>query len=500
MTRSSLRGLATSLLLLPVVLPVVLWACGRGAALEASEQPITFPNSGSAEVQSIFIDGLRKLHCFEYPAAEAAFREAGQRDPAFALAAWGEALCHAHLVWGEEDVARGRAALARLGATPAEQLAKAGTPRERAWLKAAIDLFGPGERRARYAAYEAAMAALAQAHPDDVEAGAFHGLAILGTAMGVRDRDTYERAAAVLQPYFDKRPAHPGLAHYLVHCFDEPAAAERGLPAALALMKSAAGSPHALHMPSHIFLALGRWQDVVSANELSWQASGQTNYHALFWLQYAHLQLGQSGEAAARLQTIASQMQSSPKEGGRLYLALMRAAQLVDGGCAAEVAAVPANLGGLSILAELATHQADGYCAWRAGDGPALERARQRLAAVLPAGGDGADPAARHRMDLGHIALATLEALALDAAGRRADAAARLQEVAARDRAMPLDFGPPAPPKPATELYAELLHAQGDSTAAAAALETAGRRHPGRRAALELRRNLSPKGEAQGAR
>jgi hypothetical protein len=135
---------------------------------------IAFANSGKPEAQEAFLRGVLLLHNFAYPQAERAFEEAERIDPNFVLAYWGEAMTYNHPIWYEVDLDRGRDAVKR------GQRA-AGSERERMWIDAVAVLYGEGDKAARDAAYEAAMARLAAAHPNDVEARVFHALAILGT-------------------------------------------------------------------------------------------------------------------------------------------------------------------------------------------------------------------------------------------------------------------------------------------------------------------------------
>ena len=214
-----------------------------------------------------FLRGLALLHNFEYPRAIDAFRQAQAADPGFAMAYWGEAMAHNHPVWFEQDAEQARAVLARLGATRAERLAKAKTERERAYLDAVETLYGEGSKEQRDFAYSGAMERLARAYPSDVDAAAFHALSLLGLAHKGRDFGLYMRAAAVLEELYPANQRHPGVLHYLIHSYDDPAHAPLGLRAAERYGAVAPDAPHALHMTSHIFLALGDWNRTIAANE-----------------------------------------------------------------------------------------------------------------------------------------------------------------------------------------------------------------------------------------
>jgi len=234
------------------------------AGLRAGD--IVFENSGSQSAQLSFLDGLALLHDFEYERAAEAFRQAEVADPGFAMAYWGEAMTYNHPVWMEQDLAAARAVLARLGPTPQARRAKAPTQRERDYLNAVEILYGEGTKEARDFRYADAMAVLHTKYPNDVDATAFYALSLLGTCHEGRDFATYMKAAALLEDVYPTHMRHPGVLHYLIHSYDDPIHAPLGLRAARRYGDLAPDAPHALHMTSHIFLALGMWDEVIAAN------------------------------------------------------------------------------------------------------------------------------------------------------------------------------------------------------------------------------------------
>jgi hypothetical protein len=265
---------------------------------------IVFPNSGNAAAQVPFLKGVALLHSFEYNEAAQAFRDAQKADSGFAVAYWGEALTYSHVVWRVEDLPASRAALAKLGATTAERLAKARNARERSF-GAAVEAFyveAPLPQRVR--AYADSLRAHARQFAGEQEAAAFaaHALMVAGFLAPAGERDgLFREAIALAQSVVTANPNHPGGTHYLIHLYDSPGMAAQGLDFARAYDKIAPAAEHALHMPSHIYLQLGMWQDVVSSNERAWAASrsgGDPDWHAFSWLQYGYLQQGRW--AAAR--------------------------------------------------------------------------------------------------------------------------------------------------------------------------------------------------------
>jgi hypothetical protein len=278
------------------------------------------------------------LHSFEYPSALQAFREAQQVDPDFAMAYWGEAMTWTHPVWNEQDLDSARATLRRLGPTPEARRAKAPTPREEAWLGTIEPLYGEGGKAWRDTAYSAAMERLVAAFPED-ESRLFYALSLLGLSQGQRDIPTYMRAGAIAQDVFAHHPDHPGAAHYVIHAFDDPVHAPLGLTAARAWGPLAPDAGHAQHMTSHIFLALGLWDDVVRANEAAVAVVSRLRArrdlpppacgHYPEWLAYGYQQQGRMQDAERILD--ACRQTTEAHHGDAVEgLAGMRAAYIVD--------------------------------------------------------------------------------------------------------------------------------------------------------------------------
>jgi hypothetical protein len=273
---------------------------------------VSFPNSGAADAQPDFLRGLALLHNFEYGDAARAFRSAEQRDPAFAIAYWPDAMTYSHMLWGEEDRAGARAVLARLGPTAAARLSKAKTPRERAYGAAVEAFLASADERTRARAFADSMRHVAEAYHKDLEAQAFTALAIMLAADHAASRDEsnhlYLEAASYANHVFREQPQHPGAAHYLIHAYDDPARAANGLEAARAYARIAPSAEHAQHMPSHSFVQLGNWDDAARSNEQAWVSSRlqvkrkhapptALGFHTLKWLQYAYLQQGRYSAA-----------------------------------------------------------------------------------------------------------------------------------------------------------------------------------------------------------
>ena len=280
---------------------------------------VVFANSGAAAAQGDFLRGVALLHSFEYEDAAKAFKAAQKRDKSFALSYWMEALTYRHPLWGQEDLNAARAALASLGSSPEIRLGRAKTARERAYGSAVEALFGSGAEIDRVRAFADGMSKVADSYPQDLEASAFAALGSLGlwSQLGRGSATApVESAIRYAQRVFDSNPRHPGASHYLIHAYDDPKRAERGLPFAREYAQIAPDAEHAVHMPSHIFLQLGLWDDVVASNERAWAASRawvarnklaaiENDFHSFTWLQYAYIEQGRYHAAKGLIDTLA---------------------------------------------------------------------------------------------------------------------------------------------------------------------------------------------------
>jgi tetratricopeptide (TPR) repeat protein len=456
--------------------PIGFLAAGVLSAQTPHLGSLRFPTSATGRAQDEFVNGVLYLHSFEYASALAAFRRAEQLDPGFAMAYWGEAMTYTHPVWNEQDTAAAGAALRRLGPTPAARAAKAPTARERAYLAAIETLYSTGSKASRDSAYGRAMEKLAAAYPTDAEAQAFYALALLGLSQGARDVPTYMRAGAIAESLFAALPNHPGAAHYVIHAFDDPVHAPLGLRAARAYSTIAPDAAHAQHMTSHIFLALGMWNETAHANEIATAAThdsagkwtrGSCGHYGE-WLQYAYLQMDRARDAQQLLDECREQTAAAPVPRRRTSLALMRAVQIIDGqewnGAAARLALDTARQ---SPVAHRVIAFANGYAAIKRGD---TALARASLRAMTPRG---STPGTSRVEDDGYGEICRLELealLGLDPA-KPAAAIAALTRAAAIEDSLPVDFGPPLDIKPPRELLGEVLLQLGRPAEARVELE-----------------------------
>jgi Tfp pilus assembly protein PilF len=481
---------------------------------------VHFANSGAASAQASFLRGLAQLHNFEYDDAAAEFRKAQQADPNFAMAYWGEAMTYTHPLWYEQDQPAARAALNHLAPTPEARAAKAGTARERDYLHAVEILYGEGTKEDRDILYSQAMGVVHQKYPTDVDAAAFYALSLMGTCHNGREIPVYMRALAILEDLFYANPNHPGVAHYIIHASDDPVHAPLGLHAARAYSKIAPNAAHAQHMTSHIFIAMGMWDDVVYANEVAVavtnkQAEAQHKParvcgHYNFWLEYGYLQQGRVQSARATLDScLKTVSQTDPSSGGITLdgnkpglapFAEMRTRYLIDTqDWKGDVAAMKFPANGNSegrITFDFGT----GYAAIHRNDLPAARSALTDLQAASAA--LSADMKAEtHFMQRINILDGELQAMITAAEGNVAQAIKSVQALAPTESAMPFEFGPPSVEKPSYELLGELSLQAGDARQARDAFQISLQRTPERTADLDgLARAQTAAGNADAGR
>ncbi len=474
----------------------------------SSAGKVAFENSGAPAAQERFLYGLAQLHNFEYESAAEAFRAAQQLDPSFAMAYWGEAMTFNHAIWMEQDRDGALAVLAKLGATPEERAKKAPTEREKGYLGAIEILYGEGSKEDRDFRYEAAMGDLSHRFPDDPNAAAFHALSILGTAHAGRDIAIYMRAAAILEEWFCRLPNHPGILHYLIHSYDDPAHSPLGLRAARLYGGVAPQAPHALHMTSHIFLALGDWDGVVAANEAATAAANQMRSdhgqhgrgcgHYAFWLAYGYQEEGRFGDARKVLEACRAEATSDHALGADdpgydpdrsslgSYVAMWSRYLIDSEDFGGEIAGWTIDPGPRPAT-QFHLAFARGFAAARRGD-LATARAEAIKMSTAKAELDAqfakdrpADPSRQLRTEVLTLELAGAIAAA---EGKNAAAVEKLVAATKIEGEMPVDFGPPTVDKPSYELLGEILLASGDLSGAKVAFQTALSRTPRRTTSL----------------
>ena len=447
----------------------------RSNAQSGQYGEVAFANSGAAAAQPGFLRGLAQLHNFQYFEAADAFREAQRIDPSFAMAYWGEAMTYNHGVWLEQDSTAARAVIGRLAALPNART----TVRERGFIDALKTLYAPGKaKESRDTAYALAMQRLATRDTNDVEAQLFYSLALL--SLFPRTDSTYMKAGAIAERVMRSHPNHPGALHYVIHAYDDPAHARQGLAAARAYSTVAADASHAQHMTSHIFIALGMWDDVVAANEVSTRMGrGAPCGHAAIWLHYAYLQQGRFADAT-KMEDICYDAAARAPVSASGYVE-MRLQSIVDADQPSDTIVRRALSFAEPSVMTFAQQYGTAYHILRGRDtthiGVLLDSIAQTRQALDTSPMARQMPGMRSELD---VVVGELRSMLLLRSGKPDEAIRLMQQTAARDDAIPFEFGPPDIEKPTHELLGEMLLAQGRAAEAQRELETAVKRTPGR--------------------
>jgi tetratricopeptide (TPR) repeat protein len=456
--------------------------------------------------------GVALIHSFWYAEAEQSFRKAAAADVECGMAWWGVAMSNLHPIWAAptaDELKTGREAAEKA------KTAGAKTDRENAYIAAIATFYADSDKvdhKTRMLAYERAMDALERDHPKDREAAIFHALSLLGIA--APNDKTYahqKRAAATLNRVLPEQPEHPGVAHYLIHSFDYPELAELALPAARVYAKLAPGSPHALHMPSHIFTRLGLWDESIASNLAS--AEKAHNYiakrmpgavafdelHAIDYLVYAYLQQGKINEARKLVEkTAAIAKIDNPAQFAAAY-----AVGAVPGRFALErrqwkeaaALTVPAVVVWEKVpYAEANIHFARGIGAARSGQVAVARDAVSRLAAIRQVLLD-----QKNNYWADQVEIQRLSVAAWVAHVEKKDDEALKSMRAAVDLEASMDKHPVTPGAviPARELLAEMLLEEGKRDEALTELQHVLRDAPGRRNAMQLAKQAQSKEQAR---
>ena len=302
---------------------------------------VTFPITCAPDVQSDFARGVALLHSFFYEEARRVFTSVAERDPKCAMAQWGIAMTWWHPIWtppNPDEMRAGKAAIEKATSLNADSDRERGfitalntyynTPDSSVAAPVGQSCHGPVGPRDRVVAYEKAMRQLRDKYPDDFEVQTFYAFAVLATGYATPNDTSLAKqleAAGILEKLWKQNANHPGVVHYLIHSYDYPQFAQRGLTAAQTYNSIAPWVPHALHMPSHIFTRLGMWDESIAANRASAEASRAyaamrhrdateaEELHALDYMAYSYLQEAQDAEAKKIVDIAAKVKKTNPE-------------------------------------------------------------------------------------------------------------------------------------------------------------------------------------------
>jgi tetratricopeptide (TPR) repeat protein len=457
---------------------------------------VSFPTSCDPAVQPAFERAVALLHSFWFGHAIQGFNDVARADPACGMAHWGAAVSWLGNPLAGPPVARGlqegSAAVGRARGAGAR------TPRELDYI-AAIEVFYRDHdrigHRTRAVAYEKAMERLAERYPQDREAAIFHALALNITLDPADKQYTNQlRAAGILEKVFADLPDHPGAAHYLIHSYDFPPIAQRGLAAARRYAQIAPSAPHALHMPSHIFTRVGYWQDSIDTNRLSaaaakdelrqarLEAGSYNALHAMDYIVYAALQLAKDREARA----VVDEVRAIDRIDAEQFVAAFAFAAIPtrytlerrQWAEAAELVFHPQSLSWDKFpQAQSIVWFGRGLGAARAGQPAEARKSLARLEALRDAMTAAKNGYWANQAEIQRLAVAGWIARA---EGRNDEAVALLRQAADREDATEKHPVTPGSIQPAREMLAELLLELGQAAQALAEFEASQRIDPNR--------------------
>ena len=331
-----LPNLAKSLI---IFLLLIFNSCQKKSPNTAYLGIVNIEISGDPAALPHFEKGLLLLHSFEYRDAREEFLKAQEIDPLMAMVYWGEAMTYNHSLWGEQNYDKGIAALNKLKAI---DNTKADTELEKDFINAVEVLYQSEKAKTtRDKAYANHMLMMNEKYPGNHEVAAFYSLALLGSVPEGRDDNIYGQGAVIANRILEENPKHPGALHYLIHSYDDPDHAHLALNAANNYAKVAPDASHALHMPSHIYVALGMWDEVVRSNEHSYQASlnrmerkkldnDARGYHAYHWLEYGYLQQGRVEDARKMVLDMEQYAKEKSSKRARVHLVFLKGTFLTE--------------------------------------------------------------------------------------------------------------------------------------------------------------------------
>lgn len=323
------------------IILIVLISCKTTSEPESQLGQISFEVTGNKDAVKFFHEGMLLLHSFEYEDAAEKFSEAQKLDPEMGMAFWGEAMTNNHPLWRYQNKVEALNILSELGATAEERALHFATPLEKDLHQAIEILYGDGTKTDRDRLYSDYLKLLREKYPNNHEVASMYALSILGAVEEGRDEEAYNMGAKIAEGILQENPNHPGALHYLIHSYDDPDHAHLALDAANNYSKVAPDAGHALHMPSHIYIALGMWDEVINSNIASWEASvtrknlknldnNAYNYHALNWLMYAYLQKGNYSRAKELTADMHNYCSGLDAKRARSYLIMMKGAYALE--------------------------------------------------------------------------------------------------------------------------------------------------------------------------
>ncbi|MEH6535896.1 MAG: hypothetical protein V7719_05860 [Psychroserpens sp.] len=459
------------------------FSCNNAQSFKDQLGEVRIEVSGTSKAKPLFEKGLLLLHSFEYEDARDAFQEAQKIDPEMPMAYWGEAMTYNHSLWSEQDLEEATEVLAKLKSINYQSNCN---PMEQDLIAAIHLLYKPKiDKSSRDVAYSEYMAKLSKKYPKNHEIAAFYALSLLGSVQEGRDDEIYGKGALIAQGILKENPKHPGALHYLIHSYDDPGHAAMALDAAHAYSKVAPDASHALHMPSHIFVAMGMWENVIASNIDSYQASldrmvrkeldnDARGYHAFHWLEYGYLQNNQKEKAKALVQEMMVFAEEKPSIRARVHMVFLKGTYLAETNeWNSEIAEIPVDISDLNISIRSQYHFLEGMKAYGNSDIKKLENVISimendidRGSYVLAYGSSNLcsnvsrSEATQTDLVESKIRLNQLKGLQANTSSSITSAEEHFLKSIALESSISYSYGPPHIQKPTHELYADWLLSQ----------------------------------------
>jgi len=438
--------------------------------------------SGTKTAIPHFEKGLLLLHSFEYVDARESFLKAQQVDPKMVMAYWGEAMTYNHSLWRGQDYLNGFSALEKL---ELQGEIEGQSSVEKDFLKAVEILYKPKtSKNDRDTAYMKYMEGLYKKYPSNHEVAAFYALSLLGSVAEGRNDSIYGLGADVANRILKENAKHPGALHYVIHSYDDPDHANLALDAANAYSQVAPDASHALHMPSHIYVAMGMWDEVVSSNINSYQASlnrmnkkeldnDARGYHAYHWLEYGYLQKGEIEKARNMVFEMEQFVKDEPSKRARVHMVFLKGTYLMETDLWEDpIANINIDVSGLNIAVRTQNNFINGMKAFKTGNLEEIDaliktisndiEKESLLVSNLSSGFAVCSTTSREtpdQTDIDESITMKTQLLALRAWKDKSSVEAEqlLKKAVELEKSMNYSYGPPFIQKPTHELYAEWL-------------------------------------------
>lgn len=486
---------------------IILSSCKQEKKQESYLGIVNIEVSGNEEAIPHFEKGLLLLHSFEYVDSREAFLQAQKTDPEMLMSYWGEAMTYNHPLWSEQDYDKGIEALTKL---KNKQSAANITELENDFIKGIHILYESDSSKVqRDKNYADFMSSLNKKYPDNHEVAAFYALSLLGSVPDGRDEITYGKGADIANGILKENPKHPGALHYLIHSYDDPEHAKLALTAADSYSVVAPDASHALHMPSHIYVAMGMWDKVVSSNENSYQASVNRmiakdlgadgrGFHAYHWLEYGYLQQGRIEDAKKLVNDMKGFTDEAPSKYSRSHMVYLKGTYLVESDqWSSDIANINVDISDLNLTVRSQYRFLEGMKAFKSEDKASLDVILEEIkkdldkesylvtydAATFCSGANRNTTSPSMLLET-EIIMEQLKALRawLDEDTELTET--HLKKTLEIEQDLSYSYGPPVIQKPTHELYADWLLSQGKNQEALEQYQAALAKAPMRRRAL----------------